>query len=128
MIFNSILSDGIQHARSLAGLAGMLEIYLDAVEIRQTSDGGETWDVCVEYLMRDRRELTIDVPSNDMCHATLHFHVNHKGRDTAFGFDDYERLAGASIGPDTARKVRTFFGELGGGEKLSSLAHPAAAG
>ena len=118
MAVEDILRQQIADAPTLGRLAFILEIYLDAVEIRMV-DGKETVALKIERVLVERiGNVRIEIRTKEQGHEIAHFHVIGPDIDASFAIDNCEQLAGKSVGGTIIRKIRRFFIDDGGRERL----------
>jgi hypothetical protein len=118
-----IIVDGVENSVSLKGLAAQLEIFLEAIEIRTSSDGIETLSYNDELLSLNR-QLCIEVRANDRCNLMPHCHITRNNEDASYDLEHFRWLGGTAVEPLTAEKVRRFFVNYGGGDRLALLLKP----
>lgn len=118
-----IIVDGVRHSKSLAGLAGQLEIFLDDIEILMSADGVET--LRYDHKLRpSKQRVKIEMPPHDTCDVTPHCHVTHNNKDACYDLEDFNWIGGATVAPRTAEMVRRFFVYYGGGKRMALITKP----
>lgn len=112
-----LLNNMVSRTRDLSDLAKALARYIEIVEF-DNSQGADTILLRFERALVERfGSSRIEIRTREDGHNTPHFHFVGPDIDASFTIEECELLAG-EVDRRTLRKIRRFYFENGGRERL----------